>query len=246
MSKVIAVFGAGTGLGVSVARRFGREGFRVALVARRKDRLDALVEQLADEGIEAVAFSADLSKPAEVPALVEAIRDRFGRIDVVEYGPISGDQGFTAASELDAATLEGLSPLLLLTPVEVVQAVLPEWTERGDGTFLLTQGYSAAQPMPHLSGVGPVMSAARNYLYSLNAELAGTGVYAGTLTIGASIARSEMGEAAAAQIEAESGDGPRLPVVDPDDLAEHYWDMYIKRDRVEQFHPESLTPQAAA
>jgi short-subunit dehydrogenase len=75
MSKVLAVLGAGTGLGVSVAQRFGREGFRVALVARRKDRLDALVEKLAGEGVEAAAFAADLSEPAEVPALIAAIRD---------------------------------------------------------------------------------------------------------------------------------------------------------------------------
>lgn len=243
-SRVIAVFGAGTGLGVSVARRFGREGFRVALVARRKDRLDVLAGQLASEGIEAVAFPADLSRPAEVPALITAIRDRFGRIDAVEYGPISGEQGFTPAAELDAATLQDLVPLLLLTPVEVVRAVLPEWTERGDGAFLLTQGHSAAQPMPHLSGLGPVMSATRNYLYSLNAELADTGVYAGALTISSLIARSEV--SAGAQAAFEAAGKSRLPVVDPDDLAEHYWDMYTKRDRVERFHPEPPTPQAVA
>ncbi|MFG3342892.1 SDR family NAD(P)-dependent oxidoreductase [Glycomyces sp. NPDC048151] len=235
MSKVIAVFGAGTGLGAAVARRFGAEGFRVALVARRKDRLDALVAALADEGVEAAAFPADLSRPAEVPALVAAIRERFGRIDVVEYGPIGTEQGFIPARSLDAAQLEAMAPLLLFTPLEVAQAVLPEWTERGEGSFLLTHGLSAAVPMPHMSGVGPLMSAARNWLYSLNGELAGTGVYAGTLAIGAMIAGTEVGEAAAASV-AESG--VAFPVVEPAELADLYWDMHVKQDRVEQVHPE--------
>ncbi|QYN36084.1 SDR family NAD(P)-dependent oxidoreductase [Pseudonocardia sp. DSM 110487] len=242
MSKVLAVLGAGTGLGVSVAQRFGREGFRVALVARRKDRLDALVEKLAGEGVEAAAFSADLSEPGEVPALIAAIRDRFGRIDVIEYGPIGGEVSFTPAAQLDAATLEGLSRLLLLTPVEVFRAVLPEMTDRGDGAVLMTTGYTAVQPMPHLSGVGPVMAAARNYLYSLSGELADTGIYAGTLSIGAGIARSEMVESEMGEAATNSDLLGAFPVVDPDDLAEHYWDMYTKRDRVERIHPESLAP----
>ncbi|MFI1733681.1 SDR family NAD(P)-dependent oxidoreductase [Streptomyces acidicola] len=237
MSKVIAVFGAGTGLGVSVARRFGKEGFRVALVARRKERLDALVARLAEEGVEAAAFSGDLSDPAGVPALVDAIRDRVGRIDVVEYGPIGADVSFTSAVRLDAVALEKFSRLLLLTPVEVFRAVLPEMTERGDGAVLMTTGYTAVQPMPQLSGPGPVMAAARNYLYSLNAELAGTGVYAGTLTIGAMITGSESAERAAGAEGDLLADGMEIPVVHPDELAEQYWDMYTRRDRVEQAHP---------
>ncbi|MGP4104750.1 hypothetical protein [Nonomuraea sp. KM90] len=64
MSEVIAVFGAGIAARRLRARRFGRENFRVALAARRKDRLDAPVEQLAGEGIEAAAFTADLAEPA--------------------------------------------------------------------------------------------------------------------------------------------------------------------------------------
>ncbi|ARQ70739.1 SDR family NAD(P)-dependent oxidoreductase [Streptomyces marincola] len=248
MSKVIAVFGAGIGLGASVARRFGREGFRVALVARRKDRLDALVAQLADEGIEAAAFPADLSDPAGVPALIDAIRGHFGRIDVVEYSPINGDTTFTPAARLDAATLQRLVPLLLLTPVEVARAVLPEMTERGDGAFLMTTGYSAAQPVPHLSGPGPVMAAARNWLYSLNAELAGTGVYAGTLTVAALVLHSEAAEQAIASQDAPvpDGDFAGVPTVHPDQLAEHYWDMYTKRDHVELAHPVELTPAPAS
>lgn len=250
MSKVIAVFGAGTGLGVSVARRFGREGFRVALVARRKDALDTLVGRLADEGIEAAAFPADLTDTAQVPALIGAIRDRFGRIDVVEYGPIGGDQLFTPAKDLDARTLERLSRLFLLTPVEVARAVLPEMTERGDGAILLSHGGSAVQPAPHMSGLGPVMAAARNYLYSLNGELADTGVYAGTLTVNAVIDGSELADFgrtlhAEAANAADAGDAvdtdapadTEIPSVDPDDLAECYWDMYTHRDRVEEARP---------
>ncbi|MGW0433012.1 SDR family NAD(P)-dependent oxidoreductase [Micromonospora sp. NPDC003197] len=246
MSKVIAVFGAGTGLGVSVARRFGREGFRVALVARRKDRLDALVEQLAAEGIEAAAFPADLADSTQVPVLVDAIRARFGRIDVVEYGPVNAALTFTAATALESAYLERLIPLLLLTPVEIFRAVLPEMIERGDGAVLMTTGASAAQPVPYLSGPGVVMAAARSYVYSLNGELADKGVYAGTLSVAAAIDRSEAVQTAAESAAAARADAPaddqafgseQFVIVDPDDLADIYWDMYTRRDRAEQIHP---------
>src|SRR3954449_5253317 len=99
MSRTVVVFGAGTGLGAAVARRFGREGYRVALVARTRSRVDALVASLAGEGIEAAAFTADLAETSEMPAVIRRIRERFGRIDVVEYAPITTDL-FTAASTL--------------------------------------------------------------------------------------------------------------------------------------------------
>ncbi|MFJ9909177.1 hypothetical protein ACIRVK_41205 [Streptomyces sp. NPDC101152] len=77
----------------------------------------------------------------------------------------------------------------------------------------------------------------RNLLFSLNGELADAGIYAGTLSIAAFIARSEVGELAAKSL-AETGSTNTGPLVDPDALADQYWDMYTKRDRVEQLFPE--------
>ena len=233
MPRTIAVFGAGPGLGVSIARRFAAEDFRVALVARNAARLDALVEQLAAEGIEVAGFTADLAAPDEIPALITAIRDRFGRIDVIEYGPIPGNP-FTPAAELTPAILAADLPLLVLTPLAIVQAVLREWTQRGDGAFLMTTGATAVHPMPSMSGVGPLMAAARNWLYSLHGELAASGIYAGTLSVAAFITGSEAEKAAAGDPVAAA-----FPRIDPAELAAVYWDMYTDRDRVEQLHPKT-------
>lgn len=235
MPKTIAIFGAGPGLGASVARRFAADGFRVALIARNKGRLDALVDQLAAEGVEVAGFTADLAAPDEIPALITAIRDRFGRIDVIEYGPIPG-AGFTPAAELTPAAIAASMPLLVLTPLAVVQAVLPEWTQRGEGAFLMTTGATAVHPMPHASGLGPLMAAARNWLYSLHGELAASGIYAGTLSIAAFITGSEAERAATAAGDPHAAAFPR---VDPAELAAIYWDMYTHRDCVEQVHPKT-------
>lgn len=237
ISPVIVIFGAGPGLGASVARRFGREGFRVALVGRRQEPLLEFAELLKAEGIEAVPFTADLSNPARVPALIAGIRERFGRIDVIEYGPASAaDQGFVPAAQLDVVALEKYVRLFLLTPVEIVRQVLPELIERGNGAILVTHGSSSATGIPFLSGVGPAMAAMRNYLYSLNGELEGTGVYAGTLTIGALIT---SGDSLADQgFPGDAEAATTFPTVHPDTLAGLYWDMYVQRRAVEQAYPE--------
>ncbi|MFC8829828.1 SDR family NAD(P)-dependent oxidoreductase [Streptomyces sp. NPDC057137] len=232
MSPVIVIFGAGTGLGASLVHRFGCEGFRIALVARRPGRLEELARSLASDGIEAAAFPADLADPAGVPALVTRIRDHFGRIDVVEYSPVAMTTMPRPARELTTDRLGELLNLFTLTPVAIVRAVLPEMTACGDGAILVTHGFTAARPVPGMSGLGVAGAATPNYLYALHGEVAPLGAYVGTLTVGAVIAGSEGHD---------SFEGASLPpgitVVEPDQLADIYWDMYRSRDRVEESWP---------
>ena len=235
--KTIAIFGAGPALGLAVARRFGREGFRVALVARDRGRLDDKVRELADEGVEAAGFPADLSDRATALGAVDLIEGRFGPIDVLEYSP-GGDASMgVAASQIDVATVEHLVARFLLTPVALVGEVLPGMLERGDGALLFAMGASAKYTLPRWASGGMVLAALRSYAHTLHAELAPKGIYAGTLLIGALIEGSDAHRNASAR----GGERPGVPVVSPDDLAEHYWDMYVKRDRAEDEVVPGLT-----
>ena len=88
MSKTIAIFGFGPGLGLGTARRFGREGFRVAVIGRDADRARAHVATLEREGIGADAFTADLSVETELGRAVDEVTARFGQIDVERLGDV--------------------------------------------------------------------------------------------------------------------------------------------------------------
>jgi short-subunit dehydrogenase len=70
MSRSIAVFGAGPGLGQAVARRYAREGYAVTLVARRSEPLDRLAKDLTSAGATAHVITADLSDTGATAPLI--------------------------------------------------------------------------------------------------------------------------------------------------------------------------------
>ncbi|MGW7541203.1 SDR family NAD(P)-dependent oxidoreductase [Streptomyces sp. NPDC054770] len=231
MPRTIAVFGAGPGLGRSVARRFGREGFRVALVARTAARLNALTEELAEEGIEAAGFAVDLADRSTLPGVIEAITSRFGPIDVLEYAPAGPDwlPRQTPIRDADVEAFDFPLDLLLRTPVTLVRHLLPGMIERGRGAVLFGLPVAAGTPIPQIGNMAVAASAARAYLHNLHTDLTGTGVYAGLLQVAGMVGGSDS-----ARYVAEHWDPSVLPEpIDPADLAEACWGLYLKRDRFE-------------
>jgi NAD(P)-dependent dehydrogenase (short-subunit alcohol dehydrogenase family) len=82
-AKVALVTGAGSGIGRAVARRLLEHGYRVVLAGRRQAPLDALADEARQQGGEALAVSCDVTDAASVAALFDAIRLRYGRLDVL-------------------------------------------------------------------------------------------------------------------------------------------------------------------
>jgi NADP-dependent 3-hydroxy acid dehydrogenase YdfG len=81
--KVVVITGASSGIGESTAKFLARQGAKVVLGARRRDRIDAVVKQISAAGGKAVGFAVDVTKRAEVEALVKGAVDSFGRVDVM-------------------------------------------------------------------------------------------------------------------------------------------------------------------
>jgi NADP-dependent 3-hydroxy acid dehydrogenase YdfG len=81
--KVVVITGASSGIGESTAKLLARQGAKVVLGARRKDRIDAVVKEISAAGGKAVGFAVDVTKRAEVEALVKGAVDSFGRVDVM-------------------------------------------------------------------------------------------------------------------------------------------------------------------
>jgi len=240
----IAIYGAGPALGMAVARRFGREGFRVALVARSRERLDGMVRDLAASGVEAAGFQADIASQAAALRAADQIEGRFGAIDVLEHSPTSGrtpGRLFAGPLEVDVAAITPLLDLYLLAPVALVRRVLPGMRERGSGGLLFAMGAAARYPIPALAAGGIALSGLRSYVHTLNSALSDTGVYAGALLIGATIADSATHRRGTAPA---IGDRPQA-VVPAGDLAARLWDLYTKRDRAEDVIAPALAGSAA-
>jgi NAD(P)-dependent dehydrogenase (short-subunit alcohol dehydrogenase family) len=232
MSKTIAVFGVGPGMGRSISHRFGREGFQVALVARNPARLNTFTGELDADGIEAAGFAGDFADRDALPAMIEAITARFGPIDVLEYAPSGLDlmNAATAVRDADAASFEFPLDLLLRTPVTLIRQVLPGMLERGDGAVLFGLPVTASVPAPPFANIATAAAAARHYLYTLHTDLAGTGVYAGLLQISGPVGDSDAGN-----YVLENYDPALLPdPQNPADLADAMWDLYLKRDSFDQ------------
>ena len=230
--NTIAIVGAGPALGMSLARRFGGEGFQVGLIARRRAQLDSFVDELGRDGIRAAAFPADVTRRTELSDALLRVQRDLGPVDVLSYSPTPDADSLADAASLTVDNVQHQIDYSLLGAVAAVEVVLPGMMERGDGALLFTGGLSAKIPVPSHANAGVALAAQRNLAYVLNLGLADAGIYAGTITVAGIITGSTAGELIAGFVENASALAPLL--VDPNAIADLYWDMVTKRDRVEE------------
>ncbi len=209
----IAIIGAGTGLGAAVARRFGAEGFSVALISRHQGRLDALAAELVSEGITAQGFAANVRIPASLSAALENAAESLGPIEVLQYSPLPQKDFMRPVLETTPADLVGPVEFSIYGPVAAVHQVLPGMRFLGTnrGTILFVNGGSAVTPGRGVTGTSIAFAGQAAYAQLLNEVLGEEGIQVSQLIIGGRII---------------AGD----PDKDPAILAGLLWDLHAKRD----------------
>ena len=80
---VAVIAGVGPGLGASLARRFAKEGCRLALLARSSDFLETLSNELRQRGTETLSIPADIGEAGQVAGAFERIREQLGAVDLL-------------------------------------------------------------------------------------------------------------------------------------------------------------------
>lgn len=86
-NKVLIVVGAGPGVGASVARRFGRAGYDVALIARSPDFLEALGTELQESGVTTGWTPVDIADAESLTAAIERFGRHLGHVDALHFNP---------------------------------------------------------------------------------------------------------------------------------------------------------------
>jgi NAD(P)-dependent dehydrogenase (short-subunit alcohol dehydrogenase family) len=203
--KICTIVGAGPGLGLALAKRFGRAGFVIVFVSRRAEARKGYVTLLRDEKIRACAIAAD---PADGPALKHAfdqIRKQLGCTEVLIYNATVRVLR-TKPSALKIDELIEDFTINVESALFCAQQVIPDMRTQGRGTIFFTAGGYGSHTDPHFTTLAMGRASVRILCNMLGIELNPDGIHVATVVV---------------QKNIEEG-----TVFAPDVIAEEYWKLY--------------------
>jgi NAD(P)-dependent dehydrogenase (short-subunit alcohol dehydrogenase family) len=228
--KTLLVAGAGEGLGKSVAKRFAREGYAVALAARNEERLARLAAEIG-----AAALPADLTSETEVGKLFREVETRVGPIDAVAFIAATRVQGPIA--ELSAADFEHVWRQSCLSGFlvgrEAARCMLP----RKRGSVIFTGASGSTRGRAHFAAFAAAKGGLRFMAQSMARELGPQGIHVATVLIDGAIDSERMRGNHPERTEKLADDG----ALHPDAIAETYWQIHAQQ-RSAWSHEVDLRP----
>jgi NAD(P)-dependent dehydrogenase (short-subunit alcohol dehydrogenase family) len=206
--KLCVVVGVGAGLGLSIAQRFGREGYAIALIARRPEALTEYANTLAQAGVVAKGYSADVADARSLIHAFQQIQSQMGHPSVLVY---------------NAAVMQEADPLTLSEETLVqdfkvgvtgaltaIQQVAAKMQTQQQGTILLTGGALAfdENSYPQYLSLAIAKTSTRKLCFTMANALEPNHIHVATVTVCGTIAPNTH--------------------FDPDRIADVYWQLHTQ------------------
>lgn len=167
------VTGASSGIGQVIATQLAEQGCQVVLMARRKERIDALAAEI---GPRACAWPIDLRDGAAIDRLPAELPDGFRDIDILVNNAGSDVGGRLPFIDRLAADWDGMIDTNLRAVFRITRAVLPGMIERGRGDIVNIGSISGIRSYANVTAYGATKAAIHMFSENLRSELAGSGV----------------------------------------------------------------------
>lgn len=133
-NKVVVITGASSGIGEAIALHLANNAYSLVLVARRQDKINALVDRIIQQGGKAIAVKADVTRQEEVQRAIEAAISAYQRVDVLINN--AGFMAIAPLSELKTDEWDKMIDTNLKGVLYGVAAALPVFQRQGSGHFI--------------------------------------------------------------------------------------------------------------
>lgn len=204
MKKLCIIIGVGPGMGLSLAKRFGSEGFTIALAARKKEALDGYVKELAEQGIESAGYPTDVSDFGSLSNTMDSIKKDHGDATVLIYNVSVLNPG--KPTEIDPEALVRDFRINTAGALVAAQAAKPQMEGNEGSAIFITGGGLALSPFQEYASLGVGKAALRNLSHSIAQEFKSYGIRVSTVIINGMIQKGTH--------------------FDPDTIAGEFWKLY--------------------
>jgi len=177
---IVFITGASSGFGAAMARTFVRHGHQVVLGARRKERLDALAEELGES---ALPVALDVTSKESIGEALSILPPSWRRIDVL-INNAGLALGTAPAHEAPLDDWETMIATNCQGLVTMTRALLPAMVERGNGLIINIGSVAGRYPYPGGNVYGASKAFVEQFTLNLRADLVGTGVRATNIAPG--------------------------------------------------------------
>ncbi len=202
---LVIIIGVGPGISMGVARKFGKEGFRIGLVSRTEEKLKGYVDQLQQEGIDASYAIADVTDEASLHQALQSLGAAAGEADMMLYNP----SGFSKKEILDQdwTTIEKAIHISAGGYFHLMKLILPHYLRKNSGRLFVTGGGTALHGVADMVALSAGKAALRNIVQAFQQRVKDTGIHIAQVTVCGYVQPSD-------------------PKYNPNAIAEQFWNLY--------------------